>query len=76
MRVNAIDPFAPLLLPPVKVKASVALEQLWNVIVPVPMGTLFDVPAVESNVPPVVSYSVIPAERMPDANVPEPVYQR
>jgi hypothetical protein len=40
IRLKSIIPEAPLLLPPVKVKFSVALAQLGNVIVPVPTATV------------------------------------
>ena len=55
MRLSAIAPDVPALLPPVKLKFNVALEQLWNASVAVPTGTLCGAVAVESNTPPVVS---------------------
>ena len=55
MRVNPIEPDAPLLEPPVKLKVSLALEQLWNTSVALPTATLCAVAADESKTPPVVA---------------------
>ena len=47
-------PDAPLLLPPVNVKLSVALEQLWNTSVPLPTTTVAGAGVDALNIPPVV----------------------
>ena len=55
MRLSAIEPDIPLLLPAVNANARVALVQLWKVSVPVPTTTLVWPAGVGvSNTPPVV----------------------
>jgi hypothetical protein len=71
-----MEPDAPLLEPPVKLKFSVAVEQLRNASVALPTATVLGVAAVESKAPPVVWYSVKAIVRMPGEKLPWPVYQR